>query len=107
MFKLNLQGAMDAIESGIEDGLNEYSALVSPLITDSTPIDTGRLRQSERVDSMLHGRIFSANTSYAMEQHEMPYYHTVGRSHYILAPLQSTAKEAQKIIAENIKKNLR
>lgn len=109
---LNFNEALSLINKGVIEGLNaEYKPLISSIVRSRTPEDTGRLKQSERVDIFEEaGRIVcevSANTPYAKIQHEKPNYnHNTGESGYILNPMIETSEEANRIIAEAIKRKL-
>lgn len=110
-FNLNFTGAINAIEEGLREGFNEVEKKMAPIIEMNTPVDTGALRKSERVDKIdSNGNIglrFSANTEYALIQHEnLNYQHTEGRAKYITAPLTEHMDDNLKIISNAVNRKL-
>ena len=109
---IDFSGAINAINEGIFEGLNkEYKPLILAIVQSRTPEDTGKLKESEKVEVFKEsGRVVcevSANTPYAKIQHEMPqYFHKKGESGYILNPMIETIEAVDSIIAESIKKRL-
>ena len=110
-FNLNFTGAINAIEEGLKEGFEDVAKKMAPIIEMNTPVDTGALRKSERIDKIdSNGNIglrFSANTEYALIQHEnLNYKHTEGRAKYITAPLTEQLDDNLKIISNAVNKKL-
>ena len=109
---INLNGALSAISNGIIQTLeSEYKPFILSEVKSRTPEDTGKLKDSERVDIYKSGNLVicevSANTEYAKIQHEMPnYLHKTGESGYILNPMIESVDEVTRMLANGIGKKL-
>lgn len=98
------------IEEGIKSGLNEFEEYIFPVIQENTPVDTGALRKSEKVEDLYDGlgKRFSADVPYAKRQHEdLTLNHPRGgRAKYILSPIVENMDEASEMIAESVRRKL-
>lgn len=110
---VNFNGAIEAIKQGAINGIkNEFIPFIMPIIRERTPEDTGALRNSERAEVYeSEGKIkldISANTPYAMYQHEIPnYMHKTGESGFILNPLNENSDEFVRCVSKGINESLR
>lgn len=108
---INMQGALNLIEEGLKEGFKDVKSKMLPIIEMNTPVDTGALRKSERADDISGngyiGLRFSANTEYALIQHEnLEYKHKEGRAKYITAPLTEHLDSNLKTIADAVNSKL-
>ena len=109
---VNFDGAIEAIHKGIQNGIkNDFIPYIMPIIQDRTPEDTGALKKSEKTKLYRDGDTtrleISANTDYAIYQHEIPnYMHKTGESGFILNPVNENIDEFMRIISESINQSL-
>lgn len=98
------------VRAAAEIAVDELADRVLGEAVQGTPVETGRLRESERVDTTRddergYQRTVSANTPYAARQHEELEYKHPGGGHakYLEVPLKRALPDLEPHIAKRVK----